>query len=150
MPLPFDARELFEVFARYNTAVWPAQIVLQLAALSAVVLAIRPRPGSDRAIGVILGSLWLWMGGVYHLVFFRLINPAASLFGALFLLEGSAVPTTIFTLGLLAWVAPPRPWSVLTIPLLWSAVGASAAVQLGVWEDLGLVAAGGLTLALTR
>jgi hypothetical protein len=204
MPLPFDAREFFEVFARYNTAIWPAQIVLQLAALSAVALAVRPRPGSDRAIGVILGSLWLWMGGVYHLVFFRLINPAASLFGALFLLEGLLLlglaewrerlhfawtpttrgtvgaaflayalvlyptlayalghrypatptfglpcPTAIFTLGLLAWVAPPRPWSVLTVPLLWSALGASAAVQLGVWEDLGLVAAGGLTLALS-
>jgi hypothetical protein len=204
MPLPFDAREFFEVFARYNTAVWPAQIVLQLAALSAVVLAIRPRPRSDRAIGVILGSLWLWMGGVYHLVFFRSINPAASLFGALFLLEGLLLlgvagwrerlhfvwtptrrgtvgaaflayalvlypmlayalghrypalptfglpcPTTIFTLGLLAWAVPPRPLSVLTIPLLWSAVAASAAVQFGVWEDFGLVAAGALTLALT-
>jgi Family of unknown function (DUF6064) len=34
MPLPFDARQFFEVFARYNTAVWPAQIVLHVAALS--------------------------------------------------------------------------------------------------------------------
>lgn len=42
MPLPFDAREFFEVFARYNAAIWPAQIVLQLAALSAVVLAVAP------------------------------------------------------------------------------------------------------------
>ena len=203
MPLPFDARQFFEAFARYNTAVWPAQIVLQLAALSAVVLAVRPHPGSDRAIGVILGGLWFWMGGVYHLVFFRLINPAANLFGALFLLEGMLLlglagrrerlhfawtpttrgivgaallsyalvlypmlayalghrypatptlglpcPTTVLTLGLLAWAGPRRPWGVLVIPLLWSVVGASAAVQLGVWEDLGLVAAGGLTLAL--
>jgi hypothetical protein len=37
---------------------------------------------------------------------------------------------------------------VLVIPLAWSALGASVAVQLGVWEDLGLVAAGGLTFAL--
>ena len=61
---------------------------------------------------------------------------------------GLPCPTTILTLGLLLWADPPRPWSVLVIPLAWSALGASAAVQLGVWEDFGLVAAGGLTLAL--
>jgi hypothetical protein len=203
MQLPFDAHQFFAVFARYNIAVWPAQVVLTLAALVAIILALRPRPGSDRMIGAILGGLWLWMGGVYHLVFFRAINPAATAFGALFALEGvlllaiatwrgrlrfawtrtlpgivgaaliayalvvypimayalghrlPATPTfglpcprAILTLGLLAWAVPPRPWGVLVIPLLWSAVGASAATQLGVWEDLGLVAAGGLILAV--
>jgi hypothetical protein len=199
--LPFDAQQFFAVFARYNTAVWPAQLALALAALAAVGLAFRGRGG--RVVGVILGGLWLWMGAVYHLVFFRTINPAAAAFGALFVLEGLLLivvaagrrplafrwtptisgavgaalvayalvgypilgyllghrypaaptfglpcPTTILTLGLLAWAAPPRRWLVLGIPLVWSAVGASAAVQLGVWEDLGLVAAGALTLAL--
>ena len=200
--LPFDAHQFFEAFARYNAAVWPAPIALELAALVAVVLALRPAARSDRVIGAILGGLWLWTGGVYHLGFFRPINPAATVFGALFVLEGVLLviagrqgrlhfawtrttvgsggaalivfalviypilayvlghrfpatptfglpcPTTILTLGLLLWAAPPRPWSVLVIPLAWSALGASAAVQLGVWEDFGLVAAGGLTLAL--
>lgn len=203
MQLPFDARQFFDVFARYNTAVWPAQLALLLVGLVAVLLAVRPRAGSDRAIGVILGGLWLWMGAVYHLAFFRRINPAATLFGLVFLAEGLLLltlgglrrrlrfawtptaagglgaalvsyavvlypvlgyalghrypaaptfglpcPTTILTLGLLAWAARPPHWSVLVIPLLWSAVGASAAVQLRVWEDIGLPVAGGLVLAL--
>jgi hypothetical protein len=202
MPLPFDAREFLEVFARYNTAVWPAQIGLGLAAVAAVIVALRDPPGAARVIGVVLGALWLWMGSIYHLVFFRTINPAAVVFGVMFLAEGVLLflllgrrgdrrfgwtpdasgllgaglvgyalviypalgfalghrypaaptfglpcPTTILTLGILAW-ARPRPWTLLAIPLLWSAVGASAAVQLGMWEDLGLVAAGALLLAL--
>ncbi len=57
MQLPFDAHQFFGVFARYNTAVWPAQIALVAAALAAVVLALRPRAGSDRTVGVILGGL---------------------------------------------------------------------------------------------
>jgi hypothetical protein len=197
MTLPFSAREFFEVFARYNTAVWPVQIALVVAAMVVVVLAWRPRPGSERAIGVILGALWLWMAAVYHLIFFRTINPAATVFAVLFLAEaaillfqvgwkgrvrfvrrpgmrgavgallvvfalagypalahalghrfpamptfGLPCPTVIFTLGVLAWAEPRPSWSMLAIPLAWSALGASAAVQLGVWEDLGLVAAG--------
>ena len=81
---PFDVQQFFDVFARYNTTVWPAQLALVLAALVAVGLAFRGR----RVVGLILGALWLWMGGVYHLVFFRAINRAATGFGVLFLLEG--------------------------------------------------------------
>jgi uncharacterized protein DUF6064 len=202
MPLPFGVADFLEVFARYNQAVWPAQVALELAALWAVVVALRHPGGGTRTIAVILGMLWLWMGLVYHLVFFRAINPAAVAFGAAFVAEGLLLcalpgwrrkvrfgwtpdasgllgavligyalivyplvgyalghryptaptfglpcPTTILTLGLLVW-ARPRPWSLLVIPLLWSAVGASAAVQLGMWEDLGLVAAGSSVLAL--
>lgn len=33
--------------------------------------------------------LWLWMGVVYHLVFFRAINPAAVAFGAAFVLQSA-------------------------------------------------------------
>jgi hypothetical protein len=74
---------------------------------------------------------------VYPLLGYRLGHryPAAPTFGV-------PCPTTILTLGLLAWAAPPRPWAVLAIPLAWSAVAVVAAVRLGVWEDLGLVVAG--------
>jgi len=86
--LPFDARQFFEVFALYNTAVWPAQVVLWLAALAIAVLPLWRRPAAGRIIALFLGGIWLWMGAVYHLVFFRAINPAATVFGLAFLLEG--------------------------------------------------------------
>jgi hypothetical protein len=51
-------------------------------------------------------------------------------------------PTTIFTLGLLLFAAPPVPRIAFLVPLLWAAVGSVAAVSLGVVEDFGLLAAG--------
>jgi hypothetical protein len=76
------------VFARYNEAVWPAQLVLNALALLAVGLAIRKRSASDGAISAILALFWLWMGTAYHLAFFTTINPAAYLFGALSVVQG--------------------------------------------------------------
>jgi hypothetical protein len=141
------------------------------------------------------------MGAVYHIRFFRPINPAAVAFGLLFLFQallflwygllrsdlrfqaprsaagliggslivfafvayplfarsfghiypaaptfGLPCPTTIATLGLLLWLVPPVPLPLVVVPLIWSAVGTSAAVRLGVREDFGLGLAGVLTL----
>ena len=85
---PFTAAEFFAVFRAYNLAVWPAQIVLIAGAVAAVGLAqARTRPGRSAA-GFLLAAMWLWMGAVYHLMFFASINPAAYVFGALFILQG--------------------------------------------------------------
>ena len=55
---------------------------------------------------------------------------------------GLPCPTTLFTLGLLAFVTMPYPRSPLIVPVLWCFVGAQAALLLGVHADLGLVVAG--------
>jgi hypothetical protein len=57
---------------------------------------------------------------------------------------GLPCPTTIFTFGLLLWTRPPVPRAVLVVPALWSVIGVSAAVQLGMREDFGLLVAGAL------
>jgi hypothetical protein len=88
MQPPFDARQFFEVFALYNTAVWPAQVVLWVTALAMAVVPLWRRPAAGRIIAFFLGGVWLWMGAVYQLTFFRTINPAATAFGIAFLLEG--------------------------------------------------------------
>ncbi len=54
---------------------------------------------------------------------------------------GVPCPTTIFTFGMILISATPHPRTLILIPVAWAAVSVSAAVQLGVWEDLGLVAA---------
>jgi hypothetical protein len=83
MRLPFTAKQFFRIFRQYNETVWPAQWLLVLAALAAVVLALRGGPRAGRIVSAILAMLWLWMGVVYHLLFFRTINPAALAFGVL-------------------------------------------------------------------
>ncbi len=88
---PFTTQQFFEVFRRYNEAVWPAQAVLLGLGLAAAYLAWRPLAWSDRFITVALAVLWAWMGVVYHLIFFLPINPAASLFGGLFILEAMLI-----------------------------------------------------------
>lgn len=61
---------------------------------------------------------------------------------------GLPCPTTIFTIGLLMFAKAPVPWSVYVVPLLWAAVGSTAAVTLGVYQDLGLLVAGASALLL--
>lgn len=55
---------------------------------------------------------------------------------------GLPCPTAIFTFGILLWTDKKVPGHILVIPVLWSLIGASAAVDLGIWEDLGLVISG--------
>jgi len=54
---------------------------------------------------------------------------------------GLPCPTTIFSIGLLAFLAPPYPRSPFVVPILWCLVGGTAAFLLGVTQDLALVVA---------
>jgi len=54
---------------------------------------------------------------------------------------GLPCPTTIVTLGLLLWTVRRPPVAVMVIPWVWAVVGTSAALQLDVREDLGLLIA---------
>jgi hypothetical protein len=55
---------------------------------------------------------------------------------------GLPCPTTIFTIGMLCFVAAPFPRYMLATPILWAAVGSQAAFLLGVYQDIGLLVAG--------
>jgi hypothetical protein len=54
---------------------------------------------------------------------------------------GVPCPTTIFTAGLLM-LATPRVWALAIVPIVWSAIGGSAASLLGVRADYALPVAG--------
>lgn len=192
MIMPFSRAEFFWVFARYNEAVWPAQIVLCALALVAAFLAFRRSSAGSRGANGILALLWLWMAVAYHAAFFASINPLAIPFAMLFAIQsllfawlalsggtiyqpradsaglagallivfslvvypalsvaaghrypaqptfGLPCPTTIFTIGMLLWASELAPKRMLVIPLLWAAVAGTAAIQLGVVEDLSL------------
>jgi hypothetical protein len=88
MSPPFSAEQFFGAFEAYNTAVWPAQIVLVLLALALTAVAFG-RNHQGKLITIVLAALWVWMGVAYHWAFFSKINPAARVFGALFVVEGA-------------------------------------------------------------
>jgi hypothetical protein len=88
MNLPFTSEQFFRVFEQYNETVFPAQVAIYIGAFIVFYLIFKPGKYSNKVISSILGLFWLWMGIVYHWLFFSSINPAARLFGALFVFQG--------------------------------------------------------------
>lgn len=87
--LPFTHARFLEVFASYNAAVWPGQVVAYLLAAAMLTALAAKRPGlPGQVIGVGLGAMWLWTGVAYHWLQFATINKAAWAFGTLFVLQG--------------------------------------------------------------
>jgi hypothetical protein len=200
MQLPFTHDQFLDVFGAYNRALWPAAILIWLLTAAAIVaLYLRDRRAS-RLVAAVLAFHWGWAGIAYHLAFFRSINRAATLFGAVFVLQaalfvwrgvlgsqlsfqptssfwgrvggaliaysllypalgialglaypripsfGVPCPTTILTVGLLL-LGPRREARRLgAIPVLWAAVGGSAAVLLNIRADFALLVSGLLLL----
>lgn len=86
--IPFTRQEFFEVFAAYNTSVWPAQLGLYVLAAVLVALAFGGKRQGEGRIPLGLAVLWIWTGAAYHWWHFAAINRPAWLFGALFIIEG--------------------------------------------------------------
>jgi len=200
MRLPFTPDEFFDVFRRYNEAIWPAQWGLVALAIIAVMLALRNESRASRWVSVLLAVLWFWMALVYHLAFFADLSRIGIVFGLAFCVQGALFswlavrphptsyrarsslalvvgaalityaiiiypalgyhwghrypanptfgvpcPTTIFTLGLIVWASRSMPRRLAIVPLTWAVVGTSAALNLGVLEDFGLLGAAILT-----
>lgn len=203
MKLPFTAEQFLHVFTNYNQSIWPMQIFFILLAVICVILIFRNSNYTNTIVTLILAFFWLWMGLVYHIIFFAQINPAAYVFGALFIFEsilllyygiirkeiklfynkdiysysgiviiifaiaiypligfsvghiypasptfGLPCPTTIFTIGILLFNKGKLPVGLIVIPVIWSLIGFTAALKLGIYEDTGLLIAGIVTVIL--
>lgn len=85
--IPFTTEQFLEVFAAYNRAIFPMQLILVCLAVASVFFAAKPNQISSRIVSIILTFFWAWMGIVYHLIFFSRINKLAYLFGGLFLAQ---------------------------------------------------------------
>lgn len=88
MNTPFTEQQFFEVFAQYNAAVWPWQLVLTAAAAGVAIFAWRRPQLVARVVPFFLAMLWVWSGVAYHFAHLSRVNPAAWLFGGLFVLQG--------------------------------------------------------------
>ncbi len=130
-------------FSRINMAAWGFAAVMAAGA------------GMFFWFGVVRRRLWFTLEGRGRAVAgLGLVAYALGVYPALSAAAGHAYPhtptfglpcpTTLFTIGLLAFAKPPLPRLVLVAPLLWCAVGVQAAFLLGVPHDLALGAAGAL------
>lgn len=120
---------------------------------------------------VLQALLFLLVGTIFRRPAFRFTLKPLPIVGACFILYATVIypllgislghsyprspifgvtpcPTTIFTFGVLLWASKPVPVYLLVIPLLWSIVGMSAAVNLRVPQDYGLLVAGVLGTVL--
>ena len=194
--LPFTRDAFLDVFATYNTLLWPAAFALWLATVAVVVAYAIDARHHGRTIAGLLAIQWVWAGVAYHAIFFAPINPAAWAFAVLFLVEavllawtgavhtalefspsrslrgvlswtfiiyglvypalaladgdgyprtptfGVPCPTTILTVGFLLASRSSLPAWLIAIPIMWTVVGGSAAVLLGIRADLALPVAG--------
>lgn len=202
---PFTVDQFLAVFATYNAAIWPAQLLAYLLGVVALAALWWPGRSAQRLVLIILALMWALSGIGYHLVFFASVNPGAKGFAALFVVQAllfaasafagnglrfrigpnvrSAIallfvlysmviyemlgyaaghglmagpmfgvapcPTTIFTIGLLILMRGRLVKWLAIVPLVWAMIGTSAAVFLGIREDLGLaVAAAALLIVL--
>lgn len=195
MILPFTNQQFFEVIEKYNIAVFPIQIVIEILGIICLYFLFSGKKVSSKYSGGFLAFLWLWSGIAYHLLFFTGINKAAYLFGFVFILQGIMFlintlsrealefklqrnlagytafffivyalliypvisffvegslgktivlglpcPSTILTFGFLMLVVNRLPKYLMIIPSLWAIVGLSAAINLGVYQDLMIIA----------
>ena len=114
MILPFSRSEFLQVFAAYNEAIWPLQLVAAGLGLLAVALLFWRPDWADRTIAGVLCVFWSGMALGYHWTYFSAINNAAYAFGVLFavaalmfLVEGVIRGRMRFTIiaGSRAWLA---------------------------------------------
>jgi hypothetical protein len=99
--MPFSQDAFFDLFAEYNETIWPLHIFVFIAGLICVLAVLRPSKTSMMAICILLAAIWLINGVGYHLLHFYRINPAANLFGALFVFEALVLASTpLFAPGL--------------------------------------------------
>jgi Family of unknown function (DUF6064) len=95
---------------------------------------------------------WRMWAGWGLLMFALLIYPAWTYLSGhhypAFPTFGLPCPSTLFTIGLLAFLVRPYPRSPFVVPVLWCFVGSQAAFVFDVMADLGLIVAGVLGLVL--
>ena len=88
MKIPFSIDQFLSVFESYNRSLWPVQLVLYGLGVTAILLVWRKTAMSNQLVFSILAFFWLWMGSVYHILYFSAINKAAYVFGFVFILQG--------------------------------------------------------------
>jgi hypothetical protein len=142
MRLPFTAQEFLDLLAVYNAAWWPVVVALWIASLPAAGGVPGRRWTGDRWMTTLL-LVWTRVG--------RLLTVYALAYPLINVIEHGSItrvptfglpcPTTIFSAGLLLRASSP-PKRLLIVPIIWSAIGGSAAFLFEIHADYALPVAG--------
>jgi hypothetical protein len=114
--LPFTREQFFEVFAAYNQAIWPAQVVAYLLAGACLLAVLVNRRFARKFSLAVLAVLWVWTAIAYHWLQFATVNPAAVAFAILFLVQ--AIVLALFATRRAeaeVEISPRRRWSGWTL-----------------------------------
>lgn len=128
--MPFTHQQFLDVFGAYNAAMWPAAVILWLASVTVMVAFYRRGATMTRSVMVLLAIHWLWSGVAYHLMYFRPINPAATLFAAMFVLQAGL---------LLRWRFRGSAFALTLGSSVWSRAGAALVAYSLLYPALGLL-----------
>ncbi len=113
------------------------------------------------ALFILQGELFMWKGVIQNQLSFQFLKTKKGIAGAVLLLFalliypligyslgrvypasptfGLPCPTTIFSFGILLFIKGRCPVIILVIPFLWSIIGFTAAISLGITEDSSLL-----------
>lgn len=134
-------------FAAINKAAWVFGAIFVAQGVLLAVAGLQNRLSFASSGGPVAALGWVLLA--YALVAYPLLGwlagmryPAMPTFGV------TPCPLVIFTWGLLLLSRPAPPWRLVVVPLLWSIVGGSAALLLGVPQDWPLLASGLIVLPL--
>jgi Family of unknown function (DUF6064) len=125
---------------------------------------INPAAYAFSALSLVGALVFLWQGVVRRRLKFTSVGGGRAMIGALFIIFalvaypawsayaghaypsvptfGLPCPTTMFTIGILAFAVSPYPRSPLVVPIVWCVIGTQAALLLGMQPDLVLIVAG--------
>lgn len=88
MKTPFSTEQFFSVLENYNHFVFPFQLIILAIGAVLIGLIVSSKHLKTRFPAVFTGLLWIYTAVFYHFFFFTAINPAAWIFGSLFILQG--------------------------------------------------------------
>jgi hypothetical protein len=88
MDSPLSLDQVLGVFAIYNAAIWPMQILAYVVGSLAAFLAIMPIRHSSRIVAAVLSFYWLWTGVVFYVFFWGPSYPPAYALAPIVVLQG--------------------------------------------------------------
>lgn len=88
MEISYTATQFLEIIENYNLILFPFQIIILIAGITATVLLHFNFRFKNEVISVFLALLWFWTGKVYYMMLFYEVNEIAIMFGVLCAIQG--------------------------------------------------------------